>query len=133
MKKLFLLLFALISLSSFAQALTPSGYYKGKIVTSENTYFYAYFYVNVNGEVRQINYDENTYKTFADYKTINNNNSTVYTWANNGGVWSETQTFVFTVNTTTGDVHLRYLRVVQNVGEDPWIVLGAANVERYYR
>jgi hypothetical protein len=133
MKKLLLIGLFLLSLSSFSQALENSAFYKCKIVTTENTYFYSYFYVNSYGEVRQIENSDNTYKLFNTYKTLSNSTSTVYTWANAGGVWSETQTFVFTKEKNTGFLTLNYFRVVQNEGSVPWTLIGLGEVEKYFK
>lgn len=134
MKKLFLLLFALtcISFSSYGQALQPSTYYWCKVNTTSNNEFYFYFWVNSYGEVRQLNYAENTFKVFDKYGTVSNKNSTVYTWANAGGVWSETQTFIFTKDVTSGKIYMYYFRAVQNEGQEPWEVLGVSDDVKTY-
>ena len=133
MKK-FLIAFALLfSLTGFSQALQNSSYYKSNITVysggTSNTYAY-YFYVTVDGEIRQIDYAKNQYLTFKVYKTVSNSQSSVYTWANDGGVWSETQTFVFTKNKDNGNVYVLTMRVVQNEGQEPWSTYGIGDVEK---
>lgn len=134
MKKLLLIgLFFLFSLPSFSQALENSSYYKSDITVysggTSNTYAY-YFYVTATGEIRQIDYAKNQYLTFKVYKTVSNSQSSVYTWANDGGVWSETQTFVFTKNKDNGSLYVLTMRVVQNEGQEPWSTYGVGNVEK---
>ncbi len=127
MKKLFLLLFAFMCFSSFAQALQPSTYYWTTVKTTTNNTYSFYFYVNSYGEVRQIDYSTNYYKEFDKYGTVSNKNSTVYTWANSGGIWSETQTFIFTKDVTSGKIYMYYFRAVQNEGAEPWEVVGVSS------
>lgn len=135
MKKLLLIgLFLLFSLPSFSQALENSSFYKSDITIysggSKKAYTH-YFYVNGYGEVRQINFSDNTYMSFDTYKTLSNSQSTVYTWGNSGGIWSETQTFVFTKNKTNGDIRVMSMRVVQNESEEPWQTYGLGDVYKY--
>ena len=134
MKKLLLIgLFLIFSLPSFSQALEKTSYYKSDITIysggETNTYAY-YFYVTSTGEIRMIDYAKNQYVTFKAYGTVNNANSSVYSWANNGGIWSETQSFVFTKDITSGKIYVLSMRVVQNEGSEPWQTYGVGNVEK---
>lgn len=130
MKKLLFMLLMLTSLTTFAQALEKSTHYKAEINTDAGDKYWYYFYVMSTGEVRQIT-AENTYKNFKTYDTVNNSNTTTYTWLNNGGVWSENQTFVFTKDVDSNKLYLHFMRVVQNEGDIPWSVTGVAVVEKY--
>lgn len=130
MKKLFLLLLLASGVFCNAQALETGTYYKSEINTDSGNYW-VYFYVNLSGEVRQINYEKNTYKEFKNYTTISNKNTTTYTWQNDGGIWSENQTFVFTKDTKSQQVYVLLYRVVQNEGDIPWAVQGVGYVETY--
>lgn len=134
MKKFLLIgLFLIFSLPSFSQALTNSTYYKSNITVysggTSDTYAY-YFYVTAAGEVRQIDYAKNQFLAFKTYGTVSNAQSSVYSWANDGGVWSETQTFVFTKDKTSGKLYVFSVRVVQNEGEEPWQTYGVGDVEK---
>lgn len=117
----------------FSQAVEKSTYYKSDIKIysngSSNVYAY-YFYVTTEGEIRMIDYAKNQYLTFKAYKTVSNAESSVYTWANDSGVWSETQTFVFTKDITSGKIYVLTMRVVQNEGESPWQTYGLGEVEK---
>jgi len=134
MKKFLLIgLFLIFSLPSFSQALANGYYYKSDIKVyssgTSNTYTY-HFYVNASGEIRQIDFAKNQYMSFKTYGTVSNAQSSAYTWANDGGIWSETQTFVFTKDKSTGDLSVFLMRVVQNEGQDPWQSYGVGVVEK---
>ena len=134
MKKLLLIgLFLIASLPMFSQALEKSSYYKSDITVysggQSNVYAY-YFYVTAAGEVRMIDYAKNQFLSFKAYGTVNNASSSAYTWANDGGIWSETQTFVFTKDKTSGKISILTMRVVQNEGQDPWQTYGVGEVEK---
>lgn len=134
MKKLLLIgLFLIASLPMFSQALEKSSYYKSDITIyskgQANDYTY-HFYVTAAGEVRMIDYAKNQFMSFKAYGTVNNATSSAYTWANDGGIWSETQTFVFTKDKTSGKISVLTMRVVQNEGQDPWQTYGVGEVEK---
>jgi hypothetical protein len=128
MKKLFLFLLLAFSLTSFSQALEKSTKYKVEVTTADDKTYSFNFYVSSTGQVYQLT-SEGKFLTFKEFETISNSNTTTYTWLNNGGVWSENQTFVFTKNIKNGTIYLHYLRVVQNEGEIPWSVIGVGIVE----
>lgn len=132
MKKLFLIVvFLIFSLPTFSQALENSNYYKSDITIyssgKQNLYTF-YFYVMSTGQIRMIDNEKNQYLTFKNYYTLSNSQTSVYTWVNNGGVWSESQTFVFTKDIVSGKLHVFSMRVVQNEGQDPWQTYGYGEV-----
>lgn len=131
MKKLLFGAILLFSSLCFSQALEPSTYYKVEVNTDAGKYW-AHFYVKYDGQVRQINYEKNTYLTFNNYNTISNKTTTTYTWQNAGGVWSENQTWVFTKDIKSGNIYVMRYRVVQNEGEIPWSAEGVGIVETYH-
>lgn len=126
MKKLVLIgLFLLFSLPSFSQALEDGTYKSDITVYSGNTnktYTY-YFYVKYGVVSQSSTPAISTTKSLGD--------TTVYTWLNQGGIWTESQTFVFTKNKTTGYIYVRSMRVVQNEGQEPWQTYGIGDVYKY--
>ena len=115
MKKLLLIgLFLLFSLPSFSQAL-ENGVFKSNITvySGSTEKVYAYTFYVINGVVSQISEPAvSVTKTLGD--------TTLFSWLNQGGIWTESQTFVFTKNATTGELFVTMTRVVQNEGQDPW-------------
>lgn len=66
---------------------------------------------------RQFSEDGEIYNDVKDnFSFVYQENSAVYTWINAGGVWTEIQTFMFTLN--DDDLQLIHMRWVNNVGED---------------
>lgn len=129
MRKLFLTFALLASFAMSAQAfLSTSRYYTASVVSSNDNTINFKFYVSSTGSVYQVGSDGKLYEP-DQYCTVNNGKTTVYTWANAGGIWSESQTFIFTRNADTGEIALNYLRVVQNEGEAPWMVYGYGYVD----
>jgi hypothetical protein len=60
-------------------------------------------------------------------------NSAVYTWINSGGVWTEIQTFLFTLN--DGDLQIIHMRWVNNKSEEGneiWGYYQSGILERQY-
>jgi hypothetical protein len=135
MKKFLLIgLFLIFSLPAVSQALENSSSYKAAIKVfsgdSSESKSYYYFYVSAIGTVRMYDKANNTYYTFKQSNTTSNSQSTVYTWLNNGGIWSESQTFVFTKDKISSDISIFLMRVVQNEGDEPWQAYGVGTVEK---
>jgi len=130
MKKLLLLLLALVSFTSFAQALENSTYYKAEVNTDGGQKYWYYFYVNSGGYVRQVD-SSGKYGTQAVHQTMYHKATTSYAWLNASGIWTENQSFIFTKNLDNGKIYLHFMRVVQNEGDIPWSVVGVAVVESY--
>lgn len=128
MKKIILGLALLFSVAVSAQALTTNTSYKAFVETTNNSSITFNFRVSSTGNVYQADSDGKL-RDFDKEITINNATSTTYTWLNSGGVWSESQTFIFTKDKTSGELTLNYLRVVQNEGSAPWIVYGVGEVD----
>ena len=126
MKKLLLIgLFLLFSLPSFSQAL-ENGVYKSNITiySGETQKTYAYTFYVIGGVVSQVSEPAvSVTRTLGD--------TTVFSWLNSGGIWTESQTFVFTKNKTTGDLYVTTTRVVQNEGQEPWQTFGLGKVYKY--
>ena len=130
MRNIILLMFLALGLSSQAQALKPSTYYKAKITTdSDKTYWY-YFYVNKNNYVRMVDENKVIEETSVN-QTMVHGTTTTYGWQNAGGVWSECQNFVFTKDIKSGNIYVHFMRVVQNEGDIPWSVIGVGGVEEF--
>lgn len=55
-------------------------------------------------------------------RTLVNKYGTTYTWLNSGGIWTESQTWIFTKDKVSNKVTVTFLRVVQNEGDDAWTV-----------
>ncbi len=128
MKKIILGLTLLFSVAVGAQALTPNTSYTAYIETTNSNNITFNFRVSNTGNVYQAGTDGKL-RDFNKEVTINNSATTTYTWLNAGGVWSESQTFIFTKDKTSGELTLNYLRVVQNEGSEPWIVYGVGEVD----
>jgi hypothetical protein len=128
MKKIILGLTLLFSVAVGAQALTPSTGYKAYVETTNDSNISFDFRVSATGNVYQAGSDGKL-RDFSKEVTINNAATTTYTWLNAGGIWSESQTFIFTKDKTSGKLTLNYLRVVQNEGSEPWIVYGVGEVD----
>lgn len=118
MRKLFLAAVMLFSTLGFSQALT-SGTYTSTVynddVSKKSTFTFDVFTSSTGEIVVGIDGQSPAIK-----RTTNYANVTTVTWINSGGVWNESQTFVFTKDTKTGDIYLHWLRVVQNEGSEPW-------------
>ena len=127
-KKILVLLVLLASISSYSQAINASdyGYYK-----ADMNYIYSSNSTSFN-TIRLFSYSsgriEISNNPHAVEKTIHEKNVTTYTWVNSGGIWSESQTWVFTKNATNGIITVMFMRVVQNEGQDPWYVIGTGNL-----
>lgn len=121
MKKILLPLLLLFSIVTFSQALTE-GTYIGLIQTDEDQYKVTFKVVD--GKVSEVGTD-NLDATV----TKHSNGTTLFTWMNSGGVWNETQTFIFNKGSDEY-IHLNFLRVVKNEGEDPWTVSGVGLVKK---
>lgn len=114
-----LLLMVAFGLGAHAQVL-KDGKYTAKIVVGEK-------YLNASFSV----YSGYVYQDGVSAKvenTSHNSNTTTYTWLNNGGVWSENQTYVFTLDSKSGNIYVTMIRVVQNEGSDPWSYAGIGRV-----
>lgn len=130
MRKLILIILLAIGIQGFAQALKPSTYYKAKITTdSDKTYWY-YFYVNSNNYVRMVDVNKTIEETSVN-QTMLHGTTTTYAWQNAGGIWSESQNFVFTKDKKSGNIYVHFMRVVQNEGDIPWSVIGVGGVEEF--
>lgn len=126
MKKFILFLIGALSLTfatpSFSQALTDGKYSSDITVYSgETSNTYAYTFYVINGIVSQTNKP-----AVAVTKSLGS--ETVYSWLNKGGIWTESQTFVFSINRETGQIYVVLSRIVQNEGEDPWATFGTGIV-----
>lgn len=115
MKKLILGALLLLSTVSFGQALAD-GKYTSKVYTNDMSNSYVYNFTFKDGIVDIDGLDTSGLQK----KTISKNNITTMTWINNGGVWTENQTYVFTKDTKSGNIFVYIFRVVQNEGEYPW-------------
>jgi hypothetical protein len=119
-----------IGLSSQAQALEPSTYYKASILTDANKTYTYHFYVNKGNYVRMVDENKNIEETTVN-QTMVHGTTTTYGWQNAGGIWSECQNFVFTKDKKSGQIYIHFLRVVQNEGDTPWSVIGFGEVEEF--
>ena len=126
MKKLLLIgLFLLFSLPSFSQALEDGTYKSDITIYSGNTSkTYTYTFYVTYGIV-------SSYGSPAISLTRSLGDTTLFTWLNSGGIWTESQTFVFTKNSKTGDLYVTTTRVVQNEGQEPWQTFGLGKVYKY--
>lgn len=126
MRKLLLLFTLLFSVIGFSQAL-EDGTYNATLYTTDyanKVSFKFTVFTNSGSIVVDIEGHDPKFK-----KTISYANGTTVTWINSlGGPWSESQSFMFTKDVTDGSIHLHWLRVVQNEGEDPWYVFFKGNV-----
>ena len=121
MRKLFLAAVMLFSTLGFSQALTQEGNYTTTVyndaITQKASFNFKVFTSSMGDIVVDIEGQSPAFK-----KTVNYGNITTVTWVNSGGVWSESQTFVFTKDVKTGDIYVHWTRVVQNENSEPWNV-----------
>lgn len=61
-------------------------------------------------------------------RTLVNKYVTTYTWINSGGIWTESQTWIFSKDRVSNKTTATFLRVVQNEGETPWTVSASGKV-----
>ena len=120
-KHFLVVLTLLLCANSYSQAFSTSGYYSGSMTyytgkssSTSNIKFYVY----PAGGVEFDNLSPAVFKTLAE------KNITTYTWINSGGIWTESQTWIFSKNATNGEITATFLRVVQNEGQEPWYVMG---------
>jgi methionine salvage enolase-phosphatase E1 len=133
MKKLLLGALLLLSTLTFSQALEKSAYYKSDLTIysgGSSQDYTMYFQVTSSGDVKMLESKYGSTYAFKASNTSSNNHTTVYTWLNNGGIWSESQTFVFTKDDETGNIDLLTMRVVKNEGKGPWQTYGIGIVEK---
>lgn len=123
MKKVIITLLLMVAFVSGSNAqVLKDGDYSSTIYVGEK-YMISSFYV-ANGKVHQKNVSPKL------ESTVSNDNTTTYTWLNNGGIWSENQTYVFTLNSKNGELFVTMIRVVQNQGSDPWSYAGVGRVHK---
>lgn len=124
MKKLLLGLLLLFSVTSFSQALTDGSYWSNiEVTNSAGTKTYGYEFTVTNGIVKQKGVS-------ASSVTKSLGNDTVFTWLNQGGIWTESQTYIFSKDAVSGQIYVHYMRVVQNEGEAPWWAIGNGLVNK---
>jgi len=116
MKKLFLIVTLFVSTLTFSQALRNSNSYIAYLYDSDDKETTMVFTVTSDGIINISGWNLNGYEK----KTLHRENISNMTWINNGGVWTEYQSYTFTKNPDTGDIEIFLLRVVQNVGQEPW-------------
>lgn len=112
-----------VSAFGFSQAL-KDGKYKSVLYNNDLTLSYEYTFIVKNGVVDVEGVDTSTFTK----KTISRNANTTMTWVNNGGIWTESHTYIFTKDLKTGEVYVHLLRIVQNEGQLPWNVFLAGYV-----
>lgn len=121
----FLLLFALFSAATYAQALAPNSRYETVIHTLDDEQISYTFETDEKGtvDIPEFGYE------FGAKKTQNHQDQTTMTFINSGGVWTESQTFIFTKGEGSV-IYVYFLRVVTNEGDDPWEVMGLGKLTK---
>lgn len=124
MKKILLVVTLLFSVIGFSQALTDGKYGVIFETGGQNSVDYDLTFTVEKGIVNV----DGISSDGKEKKTLHKGTTTTMTWVNTGGIWSESQTYIFTKDTDNGSVYIHYLRVVQNSGEVPWNVSYAGYV-----
>ena len=118
--KLIVFLFTLlISSSSIAQKFDTDGYWAGVIPIKDDPYddgFVLMLYVQ-DGKARQVEYryEEGTFYFVDHQKEVHTNlrNNMSFSWMNEGGAWSETQTFMLS-SIDSETMNVLWIRQVNN-------------------
>jgi hypothetical protein len=123
--KFLVVLTLLLTVNTYSQikegAFATPGPHTATIYFSDGSSSVVKFNVNDYGAI-------DMYLSPAVGRTLVNKYITTYTWINSGGIWTESQTWIFSKDKVSNKTTATFLRVVQNEGEDPWTVSASGRV-----
>ncbi|MEX0987081.1 MAG: hypothetical protein WD052_06345 [Bacteroidales bacterium] len=136
MKRCFLILIAVVGMNVMAQTTGFDGEWLG-YVYDENDEIASYLVIEIEGEeIKQYSYDsrmkEYSVMEFDIQRFVRHRNNAVYTWMNQGGQWTETQTYHLSL-VHDDKIEILFTRQVNNVKDgdnEVWEVRRSGYIER---
>ena len=138
--KLIVFLFALfLTTSSIAQKFDTDGYWAGVIPIKDDLYdegFILMLYVQ-DGKARQVEfrYEEDKFYFVDHDKEVHSNlrNNMSFTWMNEGGAWSETQSFMLSSidNETMNVLWIRQVNNEEDYSNTDWNVIREGTLVKF--